>query len=111
MYSVPRPAEKDRFADIEYLCINEAFTTMGRADQSLLSGGELGSTATTRRWLPSSSRRGPCFLLVLLATRLAKRLPRRHSRIRFFFYPRQVDAGSELAFFLFSSGLTRSCWP
>ena len=38
--------------------------------QSLLSGGELGSTATTRRWLPSSSRRGPCFLLVLLAAGL-----------------------------------------
>ena len=33
MYSVPRPAEKDRFAGIEYLCINEAFTTMGRADR------------------------------------------------------------------------------
>ena len=38
--------------------------------QPLLSGSELDSTTTTREWLPSSSRRGPYFLMVLVAVGL-----------------------------------------
>ena len=38
--------------------------------QPLLSGNELDNTTTTRAWLPSSSRRGSYFLVVLVAAGL-----------------------------------------